>query len=152
MDVTHFKDKQQNQVRELLTSMRPTLLASIPATPNREKIVDSYIDKLAGLVQTDDFTARVVALYAQDLTDADVKAAVAFYETPAGQHYLDSATKMMPDLVRIGQQIAAQKVPSILKELCNEYPELQGEAKFCGPPDPNRKSQLLNPETIPSGN
>jgi TonB family protein len=124
LDVTHFKDKQQVEARQLLKTMRPTLLATIPVTPNREKIVDAYMDKLGDLLQSDEFTARVVALYAQDLTESDVKAAVAFYETPAGQHYLESAAKMAPDLVMIGQQVAMRKIPGILKDLCKQYPEL----------------------------
>jgi TonB family protein len=146
MDLSHFKDKQQIQVRQLLHSMRPTLLATIPVTPNREKIVDRYVEKLGDLFQSEEFTARVVALYAQDLTESDVKAAIAFYETPAGQHYLESAAKMMPDLMAIGQQVALRNVPTIVRDLCNEYPELQGVDRFCAPPDPDRKSILLGPD------
>jgi TonB family protein len=78
MEVTHFKQKRQVTARQMLNSMRPTLRATIPVTPNREKIVDAYMDKPSGLLQLDEFTARVVALYAEDLTDDDVKAAAAF--------------------------------------------------------------------------
>jgi hypothetical protein len=152
MDLTHFKDKQQVQVRQVLNSMRPALLATIPVTLNREKIMDAYVDKLADLVQSEEFTARVVALYAQDLTEADVKAAVAFYETAAGQHYLEGAAEMMPDLMAIGQQVALRNVPAILRDLCKQYPELQGVDRFCSPPDPDRKSILLGPRLGDFGN
>jgi TonB family protein len=152
MDVTHFKDKQQVEARQMLATVRPALVAAIPATPNREKIVDAYMDKLGALMQSDDFTAQVVALYAQDLTEPDVKAAAAFYETPAGQHYLESAAKMAPDLVPIGQRVAQRKLPSIRRELCKEYPELQGVDGFCDAPDPDRKSLLLGPDRGDFGN
>jgi TonB family protein len=152
MEVTHFKEKQQVTARQMLGSMRPALLATIPVTPNREKIVDAYMDKLSDLLQSDEFTARVVALYAQDLTDDDVKAAAAFYETPAGQHYLESAAKMAPDLMVIGQQLALHNIPSILRDLCKEYPELQGDGKFCAPTAANPTSLLNNRVRIPAGN
>ncbi len=114
MDVTHFKDQQQVVGRQMLNSFRLVLLATIPATPNREKIADAYMDKISSLLQSDEFTARVVALYAKDLTDADVRAAAGFYETPAGQHYFESITKMAPDLMAIGQQIVHANLRSIL--------------------------------------
>ena len=151
MEVTHFKEKQDSGMRAILDTMRPTLLATIPTTPNREKILNTYIDKLVALLQSDDFNDAVVALYAKYLTDADVKAASAFYETPAGQHYLESAQRLIPETMKVGQRIAAEKIPAILRDLCKEYPELEGEAKFCGPQDPTRNSVLLGSDP-PFGN
>jgi TonB family protein len=144
MDVSHLKTRQTDAMRVFLVSMRPGLLSTIPATPNREKIVDAYIDKFVELVGADDFTNAVIPLYAKYLTDDDVKAAISFYETPAGQHYLESAQKLTPEAVQIGQRIALEHLPDIIKNLCKEYPELQGEAKFCGSADPTKKSLLFD--------
>lgn len=152
MDLTHFQDKQRATIHQVFNSMRPTLLATIPVTPNREKILDTYMEKLGDLLQSDELIARVIAIYAQDLTDADVKAAVAFYETPAGQHYLESTAKMAPDLMTIGQQVALRGIPAILRDLCKQYPELQGVEKFCAPPALDRKSILLGPDPGDFGN
>ncbi|MGC1171343.1 MAG: TonB family protein [Candidatus Acidiferrales bacterium] len=152
MSLTHFKEKQEAAMRQIFEPMRPTLLATIPVTPNREKILDAYISRLTGLVQSDDFMDRLTALYAQNLTDDDVNAACAFYETPAGQHYLENSQKMMPQIFQIGQRLAMDNIPTILKDLCKEYPELQGEAKFCGTADPNRKGRLPDPGPLPFGN
>jgi TonB family protein len=151
MNVTHFKEKQDSGMRSVLDTMRPAMLAGIPNTPNREKILNSYIDKLVGLIESENFTDAVTELYAKYLTDADVKAASAFYETPAGQHYLESTEKLMPEAMATGQRIASENIPTILKDLCKEYPELEGEAKFCGAPDPTKKS-LLPGEHAPAGN
>jgi len=134
----------------MLNSFRPALLATIPATPNREKIADAYMDKLSALLQSDEFMTQVVALYARDLTDADVKAAAAFYETPAGQHYFESITKMAPDLMAIGQQIVHTSLRSILQDVCKEFPELQGKSQDCAPTNANPTSLLLSPERIPA--
>ncbi|MFZ0523552.1 MAG: TonB family protein [Candidatus Acidiferrales bacterium] len=149
--LTHFKEKQEAAARQLFEPMRPALLATIPVTPNREKILDAYIARLVGLVQSEDFTDRLTAVYAQYLTDEDVNAASAFYETPAGQRFLENSAKMMPQVIMVGQHLATEKIPSILRDLCKEYPELQGEAKFCGTSDPSRKSLLPNPDPSPFG-
>ncbi|MFZ3332880.1 MAG: TonB family protein [Candidatus Acidiferrales bacterium] len=152
MSLTHFKEKQEAAMRKIFEPMRPTLLATIPVTPNREKILDAYISRLTGLVESDDFMDRLTSVYAQYLTDDDVNAASAFYETPSGQRYLENSTKMMPQIFLMGERLATDNIPSILKQLCKEYPELQGEAKFCGASDPSRKSLLLAPDPSPFGN
>jgi TonB family protein len=144
IELTHFKEKQEEAMRAVFNSMRPSLIATIPVTPNREKILNTYIDKLVALLQADDFKDRLVGVYAQNLTDDDVKAASAFYATPAGQHYIESSIKLAPEVMQIGQQIARDNIPSILRDLCKEYPELQGDAKFCGSADPTKKSILLD--------
>jgi TonB family protein len=148
MDVTHFKDQQQVVGRQMLNSFRPVLLATIPATPNREKIADAYMDRISSLLQSDEFTARVAALYAKDLTDSDARAAAAFYEATAGQHYFESITKMAPDLMAIGQQIVHTNLRSILQDVCKEFPELQGTGQGCAPTDANPTSLLLSAEPI----
>jgi hypothetical protein len=150
MDVTHFKDQQQVLGRQMLNSFRPMLLATIPATPNREKIADAYMDKLSILLQSDEFTTRVVALYAKDLTDADVKVAAAIYETAAGQHYFEGIAKMAPDLMAIGQQIVQTNLRSILQDVCKEFSELQGKGQDCTPADANPTSLLLSRKPIPA--
>jgi TonB family protein len=147
IELTHLKEKQEEAMRAIFDSMRPTLIATIPVTPNREKILNTYIDKLVALLQSDDFKDRLVGVYAKNLTDDDVRAASAFYATPAGQHCLESSIKLAPEVMQIGQKIARDNIPSILEDLCKEYPELQGEAKFCGSADPTKKSILL--ETSP---
>jgi TonB family protein len=152
MDLTHLKQKQEEVMRNMLDSMRPTLTASFPNTANREKIIDAYGNKLIGLVQSDDFKQKLITLYARYLTDDDVKAAIAFYETSAGQHVLESSMKLAPELMAAGQQIAVDNLSSIFQDLCKEFPELQGEAKFCVTEDSTRKSLLLAPNSFPAGN
>lgn len=152
MTLTHMKERQEGAMRAIFDPLRPQLLATLPMTPNREKILDAYITRLVGLVETDDFTDRLTAVVAKYLTEDDVNAASAFYETPAGQRYLENSAKMTPEAAAIGENVARENIPSILKGLCKEYPELQGEAKFCPAADPDRKSLLPDPTASPFGN
>jgi hypothetical protein len=152
MDVTQVGAKQEESMRKLFDSLRPQMLAELPVTPNREKILDAYIDKLVGVMQSDASTNRMIAAYAEHLTDADVKAALAFYETTGGQHYLESSKKLLPEMMMIGQQLVTEALPAIFQDLCKQFPELQGEAKFCGPPDPTKKSLLPDANPLPRGN
>jgi TonB family protein len=151
MDVTHFKEKQYASMKINFEPMRPALMASFPDTPNREKIVDTYMDHLLCLLQNENFTNAMTGLFARYLTDDDVRAASAFYETPAGQHYLQSSQNLVPEVMAIGRRIGSQSIPSILKDLCIQYPELEGQANFCGPVQPP-KTSLLPGDPPPAGN
>ncbi|HEY0704902.1 MAG TPA: energy transducer TonB, partial [Candidatus Acidoferrales bacterium] len=58
MEVTHTKVKQEEVMRKMFEPLRPQMLAGLPVTPNREKILDAYINSLVALGQSDDFTNR----------------------------------------------------------------------------------------------
>ncbi|MGB6200660.1 MAG: TonB family protein [Candidatus Acidiferrales bacterium] len=133
-DVMHVQDLQAAAVSTLLNNMRPALLASFPLTPNRNKILDAYFQKVIALTKTGDFLDDEIAVYAEYLSDDDIKALTAFYETPAGQHYNAVTSKIFSESARVGQQNATKNLPRIFRELCDEYPELQGQAKFCPKP------------------
>ena len=155
VEISRLREREIEILRSFFESMRPMLLQTIPPTPSREKIVDAYGEKLASLLSSQEFMDRVVEIYAKYFTDEDIKAVTQFYQTPAGEHLLEATPKMAPELMVVGQRLAQDNVESILKQLCREYPELQGVAKFC-PESPVKKSLLLGPAhppaTRPSGN
>jgi TonB family protein len=149
LDVTHAVDKAQTASRSVFDSLRPQLLASMPATPNRDKVVTAYTEKLVALFQGPEFMDRVVSVYAKYFSDDDVKALAQFYETPAGQHYNEHSSDVMADSMKVGQQLATRNLERIFSELCQEYPELQGQAQFC-PASSDKKSQVLPPMPQPT--
>ena len=152
LDAMHFKENSVKSSRQVFESLRPALLASIPATSNRERITDAYIDKLIALIQSDSYRERVIAIYEKYLSDADIQGLTAFYETPAGQHFNMVMPQLVGEMNQLGQSMAMDNLPSIFKELCKEFPELEDDAHFCKEPDPQRKSQVSSPYAVrPSG-
>lgn len=142
LEVTHFKDRTAEGGQRMFEPMRPLLRSTLPETPNREKILDAYIAKLLALMQSDDFTDRVVTIYAKYFSDADVRAMTQFYATPTGQHFNAVMTDFMGDVSKAGQTVATDRLPDILKQLCSEYPELQDSRTLCTATDPAKKSEL----------
>jgi TonB family protein len=145
-EVIHFKENAAKAGRQVFESLRPALMASLPATRSRERITDAYIDKLLALMQSDSHTERVVAIYAKYFSDQDVQELVRFYQTPTGQHFNAAMPQLFGDLSQIGQQLALDNIPAIFKQLCKEFPELQDDARFCKDTDPQKKSQLAVPD------
>jgi TonB family protein len=149
LDVTHAVDRAQTAARAAFETLRPQLLAAMPNTPNREKIVTAYSEKLVAVLHGDEFTDRLVAIYAKYFSDDDVKAFAQFYETTAGQHFNNHLSDVMTDGMNVGQQLAAENLQRIFSELCQEYPELQGQAQFC-PASSDKKGQLIPPTLRPT--
>ena len=146
-DAIHFKENAEAGGRRIFGSLRPALLASLPATPSRERITDAYVDKLLALLQSDSYTERVIGIYAKYFSDQDIQEMVRFYQTPAGQHFNAAMPKLLGDLNEVGQQLATDNLPSIFQQLCKEFPELQDDAHFCKGPPPEQKSQLAAPDS-----
>jgi hypothetical protein len=133
----------------LFNELRPHIIASLPATPNRETILKTYFEKLGVLVSSDDYFNQVLATHAKYFTDDDIRGMIQFYETPAGEHYLKNLPRLMADTMGIGYRMAAQSWGSIKKQLCDEYPELQGAGTYCAQSVPEKKSPAIEPAPGP---
>lgn len=147
-DVMHLQAREADAAHAMFGVMRPTILASLPPTPNREKIADAYGEKFLALVTSQEFTDRYVALYAKYFSDEDIKALAAFYESPVGQHYNDAAGQIESEGAQIGAQLARENLASIYKSLCEDYPELNGVAKFCPKDQPQNHGLLMAPDAL----
>lgn len=145
LDAAHVKDNMQTMGRTMFDTMRPQLLKSLPTTPNRDKIVDSYETEIVSLLTNQQTLDKMIDIYAHYLTDDDAKAIAEFYRSQAGQHLIQVTPNLIRDGSMVGQSVVIENMESILHRLCDEYPELQGEAKFC-PADKNQKeSELVIP-------
>jgi len=130
-------------IRATFDSLRPQLEASLPRTPNRSKIIDAYEQKLVDLVRAPDFQNGIVAIYAKHFSDEDIKAIDAFYKTPTGQRFVAELPAVVKESSEYGQEAAVSAIPGILKELCNEFQELQDTVNFCPGDEKQPQGQLL---------
>lgn len=152
LDKMHVSDTGKAMFQNIYQAIRPTILRTLPDTPDREKIADAYGQKLGNLMTSDEFTDGITEIYAKYFSDADVKALIAFYGTPTGQRLLAVAPQIATDGQRLGMRIAMEHVAGIFKELCEEYPELQGKASFCAAGSTETKGELDHHADNRSGN
>jgi TonB family protein len=143
LDSNQFEEKSTNVGRNLFESMRPMLTNSLPNTPNRDKIVDAYMEKLLTLFKSEEIKEGVIAAYAKYFTDEDILALTEFYKTPTGRKFNDVLPDLSGDLNKVGITLAQQKVPGFLKELCAEFPELGGKLPDCPAAGTDKKSQFF---------
>jgi TonB family protein len=151
LDVSHYREIASKDAKEGFDSSRSRLLGSFPDTPNRDKIFDVFVARMVDLIQSQDFSDKMAAVYHQYLSDDEVKSLTQFYATPAGQHFSAVEADLMGGLAQAGNQVARAGLSGVSKSLCTDYPELQGKAKFC-PAAPGASPTLKPPtsSTLPS--
>lgn len=142
IEVVGLKTSMKSIGQTTFQSFRPMIIDSLPPTVDRERIANAYLEKLIALLQSETFYERVEAAYAKYLSDEDVKAIIQFYESPAGERLIAALPQLSAELLELGRQMATDAMPGIFKELCSQFPELQGKAKFCPQVDQEKKSFL----------
>jgi TonB family protein len=148
LEENHVSRASETVMRKMFDGMRPMMLKSFAGLENREKILDSYENKLVAMTYTEEFREGIVAVYAKYFNDDDVKNLMAFYSTPTGEKFNESMPQLSADLMGVGQRLAQEKLPDIFKELCREYPELGGKLPQCPAADQDKKSDLALPEAV----
>jgi TonB family protein len=143
-DATGLRQNAVIAGKAMSEAIRPVILKSLPDMPQREEIADAYMEKLFALVDSPQFVDRAVEVYAKYFTDEDVQALTEFYKTPAGQHLNATTPKLLPDMNKMGQQLAADNMNAIWTEMCKTYPQLKGKTTYC-PADKENQSQRQAP-------
>ena len=127
IDISHLQDRTKELSRLRFEQLRPQLIASLPPIPNRDKIVDEYSEKYVKLFLSDDYMNQMVAT------------------SQLGDIMLRNSLKSPQTECRLRIVYPEGGTPNIWKELCTEYPELQGQTKFCPQPESEKKGLLTEP-------
>ena len=131
--VMNFKENAARTAQVAMDELRPALAASLPATVNRQAILDAYTAQLAALLQSDDYLDRAAEIYANYFSEEDIRALTDFYSSPAGQRLSASMPGLNADLNALGQRLANRALPGILAQLCSDFPDLSRDPNFCRP-------------------
>ena len=154
IEVAHLRERMLELSRLRFERLRPQLTASMPPTPNRDKILLEYAEKYTSLHVSSEYMSKVADIYAKYFSDDDIKGMIQFYQTPAGQHYIAKIPEVTADMAQLADSAGAEGIPHIWKELCREYPELRGNdgkqdgkpwTKYCVQHDSEKESLLVNP-------
>lgn len=154
IEVAHLRERMLEISRLRFEHLRPQLAASMPPTPNRDKILLEYAEKYTNLHVSSEYMSKVADIYAKYFSDDDIRAVIQFYQTPAGQHYIAKIPQVTADIAQLVDSAAAEGIPHIWKELCREYPELRGNdgkqdgkpwTKYCVQHNSEKESLLANP-------
>ena len=98
----------------------------------------AYWKKLDKRIDIRELLDSFVPIYARNLSLEDLKKIVAFYETPAGQHYLAARGKMVAASMETGKKWAMGWIVQVFKELKakgytpkGNHPSMKGDIDRC---------------------
>jgi TonB family protein len=108
-----------------LLGIRAQLFKDLPASVDREKVVNRFQDELQKRIASGQVLDAVIPIYAKHFTHEEIKSFLAFYESPAGRRYAQEASSLMWEVNDAGAPYWMDTVlPEIFKRMADEYPEL----------------------------
>jgi len=134
MEVMHASeqiDASTNMIAsQIKQQMRDSWLREHPNTPEKSlRKIDAAIDEAMHAVSRDEMMSMLTDIYRRHLTKGDVDAAVAFYSSPAGQHFLAKMPVIMQEVMQASSaKYEAKRIEieerlgDVLKQLNDENP------------------------------
>ena len=84
------------------------MLHALPAGPYRERLVDLFIEKFRAKATPQQVMNLAVPIYAQYLSDADIKGLIQFYKTPLGQKWISVRPKLMAGVLPAAHSLGGE--------------------------------------------
>lgn len=104
-------NNSDNMAQQLARQMVDRLKAALPQVP------EEFWQKFSAEVKPEELQDRMAAIYAKYLTDEDVNAFLAFYETPTGKKMLEAMPKVQMETVQAAQGWSKEVVDKAKAEL-----------------------------------
>lgn len=102
---------------QVMQQMIPSLKAMVPNAP------ESFWQEMKQEAKPEDLVNLITPIYQKYLSQADVDAITAFYQTPAGQNLIKAQPKITQESMIAGQQWGQQLAKKILERYQQQYPQ-----------------------------
>jgi TonB family protein len=129
--VSHFDQTVTETLTSELEPLRAKMNAALVNQPNAQAIMKEYFDRVIAIGRSVEMNDSMILIYAKYWNDEQVKKALEFYKTEAGQQILGTQMKIFEDSRKAGDRIFTQNVGEILQDMCREHTELQGKIPAC---------------------
>jgi uncharacterized protein len=129
MDVTGVKDTVTQMMDRMEETLRPMFTRSLPPGAYRERLVQLFFEKLHEKNDPEHILNMVIPVYAQNLSDDDVKGLIQFYKTPLGQKWVGVRSKVEAEVAPAARSWGEQIGRESMKEVIEEHPELAEQLK-----------------------
>jgi hypothetical protein len=116
-------DAEEQEARKLMGMIRGRLFRSIGDEIERKKWIDLYEQKLIKNFKTDQYRDWLIEVYARNLSNDDVRALIAFCETPSGRRVFEKMPQISASREDLRQRVPAQRLPKLTQQVCGENAE-----------------------------
>ncbi len=129
MKELHSKDAEAQSMRDVEAAMRPVLLQVLPPGKYRKRLVELFFEKMHARATPEAVINMEIPLYAQYLSDAEIKGLIKFYNTPVGQNWVRVRPKLHAAVLGRTKAQGRAMWRETIREVLEENPELAREFK-----------------------
>ena len=104
---------------KMVKTMMTQYIGMIKTNPAYKDVPDSYFDKVLTMIDYDEFVALYVPVYDKHFTHSEIKAIIAYQESPIGKKVIEKQPLIMTESMQIGQAFGEKlgmKVYQILQD------------------------------------
>lgn len=111
LEVTGSSEMGKQMMTQMVTAMKP----SMPQVPQE------FWDKFLEEANASDLVELVIPIYVKHLSVEDMKAAIAFYQSPAGKNFVAKQPVITQESFEVGQQWGLKLGTKIATEVQEKY-------------------------------
>jgi hypothetical protein len=138
-EVMHVKDQMaavskmmpqimQQQFAEQMKQMQKDHPEMTTMSPEQQeafaKIMSKYMERIMTIATSDDILSDMGAIYKRHLTGADIDGAIAFYSSPAGEHFVNAVPVIMQEFMPAVMHRTQERIQPMIDEMSKEMMQI----------------------------
>lgn len=129
MDLVGTKAIVTRMMTNMEDSMKPLLLNAFPPGQYRERLVQLFMEKFHTKVNADSLMDVSIPIYAQYLSDDEVKQLIQFFQTPLGQKWISVLPQVQAGVQPKARAWGERMGRESMMEVLQEHPDLAQQLK-----------------------
>jgi hypothetical protein len=118
----------QQQFAEQMQQMQKDHPEMAKVSPEQQqalsKIMSKYMQRLMSVVTSDDMLTDMATIYKRHLTGADIEGAIAFYSSPAGEHFIDMVPVIMQEFMPTVMHRTQEQIRPMIEDMSKEMMQI----------------------------
>lgn len=127
LDLVGTKDLMAQSLGGSIQGIKPLLTSALPVGAYREKLVELFFAKFQSKMNLDEFMNMAIPTYDKYFTHEEIKAMIAFYQTPVGRKAMSVLPQISNELREAGSKWGQELGRVSMAEVLSEHPDLAAE-------------------------
>lgn len=106
-------------------NLKPLLERSLPPGEYRAKLIGLFFQKFHAQATQEALVAMIIPIYDRHFSDQEIKALIAFYESPIGKKTTEVMPQVMVESQEAGGRWGQELGSKCMQEVLTEHPELK---------------------------
>ncbi len=125
LDVIGSKKVMLQVAEQMSEQIRQAMLKQLPPGERSAQIADAFKKKFLARINPDKIFEIAGPIYERNISAADVKELIRFFESPVGQRYVQVLPKMTQETMAASIEWGQSMMKEVMGEMQQEFPELK---------------------------